>query len=195
MKLRFSKEKFLDGLQQVQNVVSSRSTLPILSNTLIRANKDGVSLATTDLEVGVRCAIESEVIRESSTTLPARRLFTIIRELAHSEVEMEVDDKNIATIQCGGSHFKIVGLPEADFPQLPIVWKYLCGRKHPRSDVDHGSLLAGLASAHPVLFHGVARGCRAGARFYAPDRCIYHVDRAARSWTGAHPLRISATSR
>jgi len=119
MKLRFSKEKFLDGLQQVQNVVSSRSTLPILSNALIRASKDGVTLSTTDLDLGVRCSIEAEVIREGATTLPARRLFTIIRELAHSEVEMEVDDKNIATIQCGGSHFKIVGLPESEFPQLP----------------------------------------------------------------------------
>ncbi len=119
MKLRFSKEKFLDGLQQVQNVVSSRSTLPILSNVLIRAGKEGIRLTTTDLDVGVSCVIEAEVIREGATTLPARRLFTIIRELAHSEVEVEVDDKNIATIQCGGSHFKIVGLPESEFPQLP----------------------------------------------------------------------------
>jgi DNA polymerase III subunit beta len=119
MKLRFTKEKFLDGMQQVQNVVSTRSTLPILSNTLVRATKDGVSLATTDLDIGVRCPIEASIIREGTTTLPARRLFTIIRELAHSEVELEVDNKNIATIQSGGSLFKIVGIAESEFPQLP----------------------------------------------------------------------------
>jgi DNA polymerase III subunit beta len=119
MKLRFSKEKFLDGLQQVQNVVSTRSTLPILSNTLLRASKEGVTLTTTDLDIAVRCPIEATVLREGTTTLPARRLFTIVRELAHNEVELDVDDKNVASIQSGGSHFKIVGIPESEFPQLP----------------------------------------------------------------------------
>ena len=95
MKLRFTKEKFLDGLQQVQNVVSTRSTLPILSNTLIRTHKNEISLTTTDLDVGVRCPIEADVVREGGITLPARRLFTIIRELAHSEVELEVDGAKI----------------------------------------------------------------------------------------------------
>lgn len=119
MKLRFTKEKFLDGLQQVQNVVSTRSTLPILSNVLIRSSKESVSFTTTDLDIGVRCPIEAEVIREGSITLPARKLFTIIRELAQNEVEMEVDDKNMATIQCGSSFFKIVGIPETEFPPFP----------------------------------------------------------------------------
>jgi len=119
MKLRFSKEKFLDGLQQVQNIVSTRTTLPILSNSLIRAAKEGVSLTSTDLDMTVRCPIDAEVLREGSTTLPARKIFTIIRELAHSEVDLEVDDKNVATIQSGGSLFRIVGIPEAEFPQAP----------------------------------------------------------------------------
>lgn len=119
MKLRFTKEKFLDALQQVQNIVSTRSTLPILSNVLIRASKGDVTLTTTDLDVGVRCSLEADVIREGATTLPARRLFTIVRELAHSEVEMEVDDKNMASLQSGGSHFKILSLAESEFPQFP----------------------------------------------------------------------------
>ncbi len=119
MKVRFTKEKFLEGLQQVQNIVSTRSTLPILSNVLIRAHKDKISLTTTDLDVTVQCAIEATVVREGSVTLPARRLFTIIRELEHAEVEMEVDDKNAATILSGGSCFVIVGIAESEFPQLP----------------------------------------------------------------------------
>jgi len=119
MKLRFTKEKFLDGLQQVQNVVSTRSTIPILSNVLIRSQKGMVSLTTTDLDIAVRCSVEADVLREGATTLPARRIFTIVRELANNEVELDVDDKNVATIQCGGSLFKIVGIAEAEFPQLP----------------------------------------------------------------------------
>ena len=119
MKLHFTKEKFLDGLQQVQNVVSVRSTLPVLSNTLVRSKKEGVSLIATDLDLAIRCPVEAEVLSEGSTTLPAKRLFTIIRELANNDVTLEVDDKDVASIESGGSHFKIRGLPEAEFPQLP----------------------------------------------------------------------------
>lgn len=121
MKLRFTKEKFLDGLQQVLNVVSTRSTLPILSNVLIRAEKGGVSLTTTDLDIGVRCRLQAEVVGEGSTTLPARRLFAIIREMAATDIEIEVDEKNVATIQGGPSHFRVLGLPESEFPPFPKV--------------------------------------------------------------------------
>lgn len=119
MKLHFNKEKFLDGLQQVQNVVSTRSTIPILSNTLIRAQKDGVFLIATDMELAAKSLVEAQVIEEGATTLPARRLFTIVRELAYSEVVMTIDEKSVATIESGGSLFKVHGLPEAEFPHLP----------------------------------------------------------------------------
>ncbi|MCC7519199.1 MAG: DNA polymerase III subunit beta [Verrucomicrobiae bacterium] len=121
MKLRFTKENFVDGLQQVLNVVSTRSTLPILSNVLIRAEKGGVSMTTTDLDLGVRCRIQAEVVREGATTLPARRLFAIIREMAATDIELEVDEKNVAAIQGGPSHFKVLGLPESEFPPFPKV--------------------------------------------------------------------------
>ncbi|MDD2707131.1 MAG: DNA polymerase III subunit beta [Verrucomicrobiae bacterium] len=119
MKLHFNKEKFLDGLQQVQSVVGARSTVPVLSNALITVQKNGVFLMATDLDLAVRCPVEAQVLEEGATTLPAKRLFTIVRELAFSEVSMEVNDKNVATIESGGSHFKIHGLPETEFPRLP----------------------------------------------------------------------------
>ncbi len=121
MKLRFTKEKFVDGLQQVLNVVSTRSTLPILSNILVRAEKGGVTMTTTDLDIGVRCRLEAEVINEGVTTMPARRLFSIIREMAATDIELEVDDKNVTTIQGGPSHFRILGLPESEFPPFPTL--------------------------------------------------------------------------
>ncbi|MGI8480552.1 MAG: DNA polymerase III subunit beta, partial [Chthoniobacterales bacterium] len=86
MKLSVTKEKLLEGLQQVQNVVSSRTTLPILSNVLMQASGNEVHLTTTDLDVGVRGSCEAKVEKEGATTLPARRLFTIIRELPSSEI-------------------------------------------------------------------------------------------------------------
>ena len=119
MKFSATKEKILEGLQQVQNVVSTRTTLPILSNVLLQAKEGAVHLTTTDLDVGVRGSFEANVDKVGATTLPARRLFTIIRELPSSEIAIEVDGKNAASIRSGQSFFKILGLPEEEFPPLP----------------------------------------------------------------------------
>ncbi|MEP7071401.1 MAG: DNA polymerase III subunit beta [Verrucomicrobiota bacterium] len=119
MKFSVTKEKLLEGLQQVQNVVSTRTTLPILSNVLLQAQNGNVSVTTTDLDVGVRGSFDANVEKQGSTTLPARRLFTIIRELPSSEISVEVDNKNAASIRSGQSYFKILGLPEEEFPPLP----------------------------------------------------------------------------
>jgi DNA polymerase III subunit beta len=119
MKFSATKEKILEGLQQVQNVVSTRTTLPILSNVLLQAKEGMVNLTTTDLDVGVRGGFEANVDKAGASTLPARRLFTIIRELPSSEISIEVDGKNAASIRSGQSFFKILGLPEEEFPPLP----------------------------------------------------------------------------
>src|SRR5260370_25437090 len=116
-----TKEKLLEGLQQVQNVVSTRTTLPILSNVLLQAKEGAVQLTTTDLDVGVRGSFEANVDKVGATTLPARRLFTIIRELPSSEIAIEVDGKNAASIRSGQSFFKMLGLPEEESPPLPSV--------------------------------------------------------------------------
>lgn len=119
MKLTVSREKLLDGLQTVQNVVSTRTTLPILSNVLIQASGTELRLTTTDLDVTVRGTAEAEVERDGATTLPARRLFSIVRELPAPEVMIEVDSKNVASIRSGPSFFRILGLAQEEFPQLP----------------------------------------------------------------------------
>jgi DNA polymerase-3 subunit beta len=119
MKLSVSKEKLLEGLQTVQNVVSTRTTLPILSNVLLEAADGQLRLTTTDLDVGMRGAIEATIEKPGAATLPARRLFTIVRELPSAEILLEVDSKSVASIRCGPSFFKILGLPQEEFPPLP----------------------------------------------------------------------------
>lgn len=119
MKFRISKENFLEGLQQVQHVVSTRTTLPILSNVLLEAREGEIKLTTTDLDVGVSGRVEADVKREGATTLPARRLATIVREVPTNEVDVEVNADNAATIRSGPSYFKILGLAEDEFPSLP----------------------------------------------------------------------------
>lgn len=119
MKFNIEKAAFLEVLQMVQGVVSIRSTLPILSNVLVQAQKSQLLLTTTDLDVSVRCSVKASVKKTGATTLPVRRLLSIVRELPDGEIDIDVDDKNMASITCGASYFKINGISDDEFPPLP----------------------------------------------------------------------------
>ena len=119
MNLTISKEQILNGLQSVQNVVSTRSTLPILSNVLLRAESDRLELMATDLDVMIVCSVEAKVKKAGASTVPVKKLFGIIRELNGGEIEIEVDEKNTCIIRCGASFYKIHGLSADEFPPLP----------------------------------------------------------------------------
>ena len=119
MNLTITKEQILAGLQAVQNVVSTRTTLPILSNVLVRAEKDRVEFTATDLDVTVACSVEAKVKKPGTTTVPVKKLFGIVRELNGGEIDIEVDDKNVCIIRSGPSFYKIHGLSADEFPPLP----------------------------------------------------------------------------
>ena len=120
MKFTIDRSSFLEVLSKVQNVVPSRSTLQILSNALLQAENGSLILTTTDLDISVRCKAEAVVEEEGATTLPIRRLVSIVRELSETAISVEVDENDVATLQCGASYFKIVGLPPRDFPPVPV---------------------------------------------------------------------------
>ena len=118
MNISITKDQIIAGLQAVQNVVSTRTTLPILSNVLIRAEGSHVEFTATDLDVTVACKVEAKVTKPGATTLPVKKLFGIVRELT-GEIEIETDDKNLSSIRSGSSFFKIHGLAADEFPPLP----------------------------------------------------------------------------
>ena len=121
MKLTIHKEALQDGLQKVQPIVGTRTTLPILSNVLLKADENNkLWLTTTDLEISVQTSVAANVSKPGSTTLPAKRLMSIIRELTPQDVEITVTDKHLATVKCGPSVFKLIGISEDDFPPLTM---------------------------------------------------------------------------
>ena len=129
MKFSVSKDKLLEGLSTVQNVVNTRTTFPILSNVLLQASDGEIRLTTTDLDVGVRVSVEARVERTGATTLPARRLFSIVRELPSYEIYFDVDTKNFASIRSGSSYFKILDCQKKSF----LLWPVLKRRRFSRS--------------------------------------------------------------
>ncbi|MDF0675694.1 MAG: DNA polymerase III subunit beta [Nitrospira sp.] len=121
MKVRMGRDELLTGLQRVQGVVEKRNTMPILSNILFEAKQDGVEIVATDLEIGVRGLYKATVVETGGVTISARKLFEIIKEVPPGEVELTSADNNWTTIQAGKSQFKVVGLPNTEYPALPTI--------------------------------------------------------------------------
>jgi DNA polymerase III subunit beta len=121
MKIRLQKSALFEGLQAVQNVVSLRSTVPILFNVLLKAEKDRLYLTTTDLDLSVRCTVEAEVAKSGTGTLPAKKFSGIVRELTDGVVDIELDDKGAGVVKKDNAFFRIVGLAADEFPPLPKV--------------------------------------------------------------------------
>lgn len=119
MNLTLSKEQLINGLQAVQNVVSNRTTLPILSNVLLRAEGERLELTATDLDVTVVCSVSATVKKPGSSTVPVKKLFGIVRELSSAELDMEVDEKQVCSIRSGSSFYRINGLSAEEFPPIP----------------------------------------------------------------------------
>src|SRR6266496_266488 len=116
MKFTIGKEPLINGLQAVQNIVGSRTTLPILSNVLLQGEGKRLELTATDLDVTVSCAVEADIKKGGAFTVPVKKLFGIVRELGASEIEFEVDEKSACKIKSGPSFYKLNGLAAEEFP-------------------------------------------------------------------------------
>lgn len=119
MKFVISTQELNALISKIQNVVALKPTIPILSNFLIEAFNDELILTATDLTVGIRCQTEAKILEEGSTTLPAKRLAQLIRELTTINVEVSSNTNEVTTIVAGTSRFKINGMSKTEFPSLP----------------------------------------------------------------------------
>lgn len=119
MRIICSKQNLLQGVETVQMAVSSKITLPILSNFLLETEKDKIKLSGTDLEVGICTFTPVEITKPGNITIPAKKFFEIIRELPDEKIEINTDESNRITIICAQSRFLINGLSKEDYPLLP----------------------------------------------------------------------------
>ena len=155
MKLTVEKNILLDVLQKVQSIVALRTTLPILSNVLLEATDGKLKLTTTDLEVSLQTSIDVEVIEEGSTTLPARRFFSICRDLPSHQIDLSMNnEKEEIIIKSGSFEGKLGGLPKGDFPEIPEFkndFNYLLDQSVLKSLLQKTSYAASNDESRPIL--------------------------------------------
>lgn len=117
MKVAVPTADLAEALRKVLNVVTARSTLPVLGNVLLSARGGELSLATTDLEVSISTAVGAEVSREGEATLMGRKFGQLVGTLSGDKVTIEIDEQMTAAIVCGSARFRLLGLNAAEFPK------------------------------------------------------------------------------
>lgn len=114
-----------ESLDQIQEAVEKKSTIPVLSHVLVEASANGLQLAATDLEVGIRAFCPAHVKAAGSVTVPARRLLEIVKSLPDADVRVRALENNWIQVNAGRSVFKLAALAKDNFPALPDVPKAL----------------------------------------------------------------------
>ena len=118
MELVVRKNDLLRELQLFQGIVERKNTIPILANVLMDAQGDSVRFLATDLEVGLRSKCAASVTKPGSLTLPAKKLYEIVKSLPDTDVRI-AEDKNGVKVAADRFDSRIQTLPREDFPTLP----------------------------------------------------------------------------
>jgi DNA polymerase-3 subunit beta len=118
MELVVGKNQLLRELQLFQGIVERKNTIPILANVLIEAKGNEVRMLATDLEVALRSKCDAAVAKGGSLTLPAKKLYEIVKALPETDVRIQ-EDKNGVKVAADKFDSRMQTLPREDFPSLP----------------------------------------------------------------------------
>src|SRR5512141_294899 len=121
MELTVAKADLQKELQLCQGVVEKRSTIPILSNVLLKAADGRLQIAATDLDVTILTSCAAKITTPGGVTIEAKRLFDVVRSLPDDDVHVTMQENNSMLIESGTAKFRLLGLPAEDYPTLPTV--------------------------------------------------------------------------
>jgi DNA polymerase III subunit beta len=154
MRFTISREKLQEGLAAVTASIPAKTTLPVLANILIEATDKGLRLSGTDLDIAVTTEVAADVETPGAITVPAKKLSEIARELPPAPVRIAAVGEQRVTLDCGRSHFKILGLPRDEFPSFPSVrfnesWRIRSGDL--QKLISHTSFAVSTEESRPIL--------------------------------------------
>jgi DNA polymerase-3 subunit beta len=154
MRFTISREKLQEGLTAVTATIPAKTTLPVLANILVETTDKGIRLSGTDLDIAVSTEVAADVEAPGAITIPAKKLSEIARELPPSPVKIASAGEQRVTLDCGRSHFKILGLPRDEFPSFPAVrfnesWRIRSGEL--QKLISHTSFAVSTEESRPIL--------------------------------------------
>src|SRR5678815_202011 len=121
MEFRIAKNEFLRGLRLAQGIADRKSTMPMLANVLLRTQgKTQLLVAATDLNVSLTAELKCAITGEGGLTLGAKNLYELIANAPGDDVTVKKTDNHWAEIKSGKVAYRIVGMPDRDFPKVPV---------------------------------------------------------------------------
>ena len=122
MNLSVIQENLARGLSVVGHAVSSRSTLPVLANVLLRTEDAGLKLTATNLEIGITCWVPGKIDSDGAITVPAKLFADIVAGLPSSErVDLEVRGSDRLFVRAGRFETTLRGIDADEFPAIPAA--------------------------------------------------------------------------
>jgi len=122
MRLSCFQENLAKGLSIVSRAVSSRSTMPVLSNILLEAKGNQLRLAATNREIGINCWIGAKVEDEGAITVPARLLSEFVNSLPPERIDMELTARTQTLhLNCARYDANMKGIDAYEFPLIPTA--------------------------------------------------------------------------
>jgi DNA polymerase-3 subunit beta len=119
MEISVSRQELLRELTATQSVVERKTTIPILSNFLIEAADDKLTITGTDLDQSMKTSCPAKVKKPGACTIPARKLYDYIKLLGDGDISIKLLENHWVQIRAGRSNTKMVGMARANFPQVP----------------------------------------------------------------------------
>ena len=119
MEITVSRQDLVRELTATQSVVERKTTIPILSNFLLEADGDQLTITATDLDQAIRTSAAVKVKKPGSCTIPARKLYDYVKLLPEGEVSIKLLENHWVQIRSGRSNTKMVGMARANYPQVP----------------------------------------------------------------------------
>jgi DNA polymerase-3 subunit beta len=154
-------ENLARGLQVVTRAVSTRSTLPVLNNVLLRTEDGGLKLTATNLEIGMTYWVPGKVDTAGSVTVPARLLTDIVAGLpANERVDLELQAQETLHIQAGRFETRVKGIDAEEFPAIPTSGERPTTRVPQnvlRQALGEVTFAAAVDEARPILTGVLAR--------------------------------------
>lgn len=122
MELTVKQEHLAKAFNIIGKIASDKTSLPILSNVLLRTNGSRLLIAATDLEIAVSQNIGAKIEKVGEIAIPARLVTEFLSSLPRENVSLKVDGEHLL-IKCGNYKSRINGVMSNDFPDLPLVEK------------------------------------------------------------------------
>src|SRR3989344_2229335 len=119
MKFTCTQENLLRGVSNTAPIAGKNTQLPILQDILLRAEKNTLTLTTTDLEVGVRAVVGGKMDIAGSCVLPARRFFEYVQQLPKGNPITLERKGNIVHVVTKGFHAQFTSSDPDEYPLLP----------------------------------------------------------------------------